>query len=300
MRVARLGYVRIGLQEPQQWVDFSCGLLGMQEAPRADASGAKFVKIDEHPFRYLVEKQGEDKFLCAGWEMDSADEFAALKSRLQGAGVPVEDGSADEAARRCVAAFASAHDPSGNLFEFYHGRTETGTPYTPQLDVQGFRTGEQGMGHLVLPAAPDQEATCAFYCDVLGFGMSDDLTLPPFAPGMPEQRILFMHAGNPRHHSLGLYNFPLPTGCAHVMAEVHSLDEVGRALDRVKKAGVPLLAGLGRHENDLMVSFYAVGPGGIAVEFGYDGKTIDPDTYQATKSTLGDLWGHEYATPDVG
>lgn len=299
MRVARLGYVRIGLTEPQQWVDFACGLLGMELASREDGAGAMFVKMDDHPFRYMIERTGADKLLNAGWEMDSEADFLALKVKLQGAGVAVTQGLPDEAARRCLTAFASASDPSGNVFEFYHGRTEVGVPYMPKLDVKGFKTGEQGMGHLVLPA-PDQEATRAFYCDLLGFGMSDDLTLPPFAPDLPEQRILFLHANNPRHHSLGLYNFPIPTGCAHLMAEVRSLDEVGMALDRVKKASVPLMAGLGRHENDEMVSFYAVGPGGIAVEFGYDGKAINPATYQATKSTLGDIWGHEYATPEVG
>lgn len=300
MRVARLGYVRIGLREPSAWVDFACGLLGMQPAPRSDPEDAVFVKMDDHPFRYMIEKAAEDRFLAAGWEVDGPAAYQALKEKLAMAGHSIEDGSAEDARRRCVAAFAHSVDPCANAFEIYHTRTGTGAAFESPLGVKGFRTGEQGMGHIVLPAAPDQEAARAFYCETLGFGMSDDLTLPAFAPGFPDQRILFLHANNPRHHSLGLYNFPIPSGCVHVMAEVHSLDEVGQALDRVKKAGAPLLASLGRHANDEMVSFYAVGPGGIAVEFGYDGKTIDPASHQATRSTVGDLWGHEYATPEVG
>lgn len=293
MRVGRLGYVRLGLQDPEAGVQFACGLLGMEAVDRADGAGAKFVKMDDHPFRYMIEPSSEDKLLASGWECNSEADYEAAIAALEAANVEVTRGNDEEASRRAVTAYASSSDPSGNPFELYYGRTEMGTPYTPQMDVKGFLTGAMGLGHIVLPA-PNQEETHRFYTDILGFGNSDDLSLPPPAEGAPDQRIIFLHANNPRHHSLGLYNFPVPSGCVHVMAEVGSLDEVGSALDRVTKAGVPLLASLGRHENDEMVSFYAIGPGGIAFEYGYDGKQIDPNTYKATQSTLGDIWGHDY------
>ncbi len=298
MTVARLGYVRIGLNEPQQWVDFTCGLLGMEQVERSGSSDTKFVKMDDHPFRYVVEKSDQQRLLATGWEYDSKDDWSKALDRLSEAKVAVLHGDSEECERRCVANFAEASDPAGNVMELYYGRTEIGTPYNPQLDVKGFRTGIMGLGHIVLPA-PNQDETHKFYTDLMGFRDTDDLTLPPPAPGAPDQRIRFMCANNPRHHSLALYNFPVPSGCVHVMAEVSSLDEVGCALDRVTKAGVPLLASLGRHENDEMVSFYAIGPGGIAFEFGYDGKTIDPQSYQATSSTLGDIWGHDYQMPEA-
>jgi 3,4-dihydroxy-9,10-secoandrosta-1,3,5(10)-triene-9,17-dione 4,5-dioxygenase len=81
------------------------------------------------------------------------------------------------------------------------------------------------------------------------------------------------------------------------MVEVSSLDEVGRAMDRAKAGGYPILASLGRHVNDNMCSFYVVAPGGIAVEYGYDGMLVDWDTYTPTVSTEGDHWGHEYNFP---
>jgi len=268
----------------------------MEEVSREGAGDTKFIKMDDAPFRYMIEKSDETKLLASGWEFDTEPEWAGGVDRVHQHGAQPEAGSDTEAAQRCVTKFHTASDPAGNVFELYFGRTETGTPYTPQLDVKGFETGDMGLGHIVLPA-PNQDEVHAFYTKILGFRDSDDLKLPPPAPGAPDQRIRFLHANNPRHHSLGLYNFPMPTGCVHVMAEVGSLDEVGSALDRVTKAGVPLLASLGRHENDEMVSFYAIGPGGIAVEFGYDGKQIDPENYTATESTRGDFWGHDYQMP---
>ena len=293
MSVARLGYIRFGARQPEQWRDLLCGLLGMQPVHGA-AEGAVFIKMDDHPFRYLAEPYAEDRLLAAGWEFDSKADWQAAIESLRAAGVEVTPG--DNPALREVTEYACAHDPSGNVLELYYGRTNVGAPFQVTPDIKGFKTGEMGLGHLVLPA-PEQDTTATFYRDLLGFGLSDTLTLPPPAANAPDQRILFLHARNPRHHSLGLYNFPIPSGCVHVMAEVGSLDEVGCALDRVNSAGVPLLASLGRHENDEMVSFYALGPGGIAVEFGYDGKMIDPETYEATTSPLGDLWGHDYQMP---
>ena len=253
--------------------------------------------MDEAPFRYMLVRGDEEKLLAAGWGLSSQADFEALSARLEAAGVAVEPGDEAGAARRGVECFATARDPSGNAFEFYHGRAK-GAAFSPGLGVSRFITDEMGLGHLVLPA-PAFDETHAFYKDNLGFGDSDDLALPPFAEGMPDQRVLFLHADNPRHHSLGLYNFPHPAGVVHIMTEVATLDEVGQCLDRVKKAGFPLMADLGRHSNDNMVSFYFFAPGGICLEIGYDGRQIaDWSGFTPTKSTSGDIWGHEYHMPD--
>jgi 3,4-dihydroxy-9,10-secoandrosta-1,3,5(10)-triene-9,17-dione 4,5-dioxygenase len=48
-----------------------------------------------------------------------------------------------------------------------------------------------------------------------------------------------------------------------------------------------------------MCSVYLLAPGGIAVEYGFDGLLIDWQNHMATVSTEGDLWGHEYSFPGV-
>ncbi len=48
-----------------------------------------------------------------------------------------------------------------------------------------------------------------------------------------------------------------------------------------------------------MCSIYILAPGGIAVEYGYDGVLIDWENYVPTVSVEGDLWGHEYHFPGV-
>jgi 3,4-dihydroxy-9,10-secoandrosta-1,3,5(10)-triene-9,17-dione 4,5-dioxygenase len=87
----------------------------------------------------------------------------------------------------------------------------------------------------------------------------------------------------------------VPSGCIHVMAEVDSMDEVGRALDRVGEQGVKLSATLGRHCNDEMVSFYMKTPGGFDLEFGYGGRTVDWSHHSVYEATRVSLWGHDFS-----
>ncbi|MDG2326015.1 MAG: VOC family protein [Halioglobus sp.] len=299
MSVSASGYLRIGSTDVDAWMDFGTGVLGMMDAQREDTGGARFLRLDDHPFRFMVEPAEADGLIATGLEFPDEDAFIRTCEALVEAGHTVTEGSADNAKRRCVTAFATVVDPSGNTIELYWGRELDYTPLISPQGVAGFvtsyqQTGDMGFGHLVLPA-PDFDATSAFYTEIIGMGITDIL----YPPGMEGAKIHFMHANNPRQHSLALFNAPHPLGVVHIMIEVETMDELGRGMDRAKAAGAHFMATLGRHVNDNMCSVYLLAPGGIAVEFGYDGILIDPQTHVATVSTEGDLWGHEYSFPGV-
>ncbi|MDG1522597.1 MAG: VOC family protein [Hellea sp.] len=299
MGIMNLGYVILEMQDPEKWSKFSQDILGFGEAESFGEIGTKYLRMDNAPFRYMVRKGDKDRFLAGGYEISSKSDFEKQIELFEVSGIDVYRGTKDEADCRAVEAFVSVKDPSGNNVEIFYGRAPDKS-FLPGHSIRKFITGAMGLGHMVLPA-PENEATISFYEDLMGFGVSDDLTLPAFAPEMPEQRIYFMHSDNPRHHTLGLYNFPNPTGVIHLMAEMTSMDEVGHCLDRVKAAGLHIFASLGRHANDEMISFYFFAPGGIGFEVGYDGKQIGNwDVYEPTKSVIGDIWGHEYDFPVVG
>lgn len=298
MGVANLGYVVLQMQDPAGWAKFAKSVLGFGAAKSFGHKGAKYLRMDNAPFRYMIIPGDTDRFVASGYQMSSKKAFEAQVATFEAAGIAVTHGSDKEAKHRAVSGFASVTDPSGNVAEIYYGRAKGG-PFTPGHGIRKFKTGQMGLGHLVLPA-PENKETIKFYTKHMGFGVSDDLRLPAFAPGMPEQRVYFMHAGNPRHHTLGLYNFPNPTGVVHIMAEVGNMDEVGACMDRVKAAGLHIFASLGRHSNDEMISFYFFAPGGIGIEVGYDGKQVkDWSKFKPTKSTVSDIWGHEYDFPVV-
>ena len=291
--IESLGYVRIGMGDPGEWAKVGENILGFDALPQPD--GSVHLRMDGAPVRYIIEPAERDGFICAGWEC-APEAFPVLAGRLTEHGLELAAGSPQECAARRVDAFVRAVDPSGNRFEIYHGRHGADSAFRSSIDGVEFVADGLGLGHLVLPAA-DHAGTSAFYQCLLGFAMSDELTLPPPVEGAPGICVHFLHARNPRHHSLGLVNHPAPSGVVHVMVEMTTLDAVGACLDRVNAAELPLTATLGRHVNDGMVSFYFLAPGGIPVEVGYDGKQFDWERFVPTRSTVGDHWGHVYSFP---
>lgn len=292
MSISSLGYLMFSAADPAQWRSFGTDVLGAMEAPGSD-NGVR-LKVDEHPFRLLVEPGGADRLTGMGWELASRKDYEALIAKLEALGLSLRRGDEAGAAKRCVSDYFTTEDPSGNPLEFYYERSGCGGAFTSPIGVSGFVTGEMGLGHVVVPAANALDETHEFYRSVLGFGDSDDLTITPPAEGIPPMRVLFMHADNPRHHSLALFNLPSPTGVAHLMFEMKNIDEVGRCLDRVQSRKMNLMASLGRHCNDNMLSFYVIGPGGVAMEIGCDGLQLDWSDFTPTVSTVPDHWGHAY------
>ena len=100
---------------------------------------------------------------------------------------------------------------------------------------------------------------------------------------------------NPRHHSLAFMPAQTPSGIVHLMIEVEQADDVGLCLDRALRRKVPMSATLGRHVNDLMLSFYMKTPGGFDIEFGCEGSKVDDDDWIARESTAVSLWGHDFS-----
>lgn len=299
MTVAAIGYLRFESTDTSAVMAFCTDVLGLMDADREDSDGARFLRMDQHPFRFMLEPGTRDRLLAIGLEMADAGRWQSACDTLVAAGHSLNTGSQEEAARRCVSAYAAVQDPSGNTVELYHGRQLDYTPFNSPAGVNRFITGcagvnDMGFGHAVI-AAPEIKETTAFYTDLVGLAVCDVLRL-----STPPSQVIFMHADNPRQHSLALYDQPHPVGLVHVMVEVATLDEVGLALDRANRGGHPVIASLGRHVNDNMCSFYVMAPGGIAFEYGYDGLLVqDWDAYTPTLSSSGDLWGHEYHFPGV-
>ncbi len=291
--VRALGYVVVQSAKVDSWRDYAENVLGMQAQ---DATGgALYLKMDERDFRYLIVPGDTDRYLASGWELPDAAALDDTIRALELSGVETVRASAAEAALRRVQAMVWCLDPSGNRHEFFWGVRADFRRFVSPLGVPGFVTGAMGLGHAVLPA-PHFDATDAFLRNVLGFELSDIFRVRfTDDPAEPEKRIHFLHCKNARHHSLAIMDLAVPSGCIHVMAEVDSMDEVGRALDRVAAQGVKLSATLGRHCNDHMISFYMKTPGGFDMEYGYGGLTADWAQHSVYEATRVSLWGHDFS-----
>ena len=293
--IRSLGYLRIESADVAAWREFGVRILGMVEG-RGPEEGALYLRMDDFSARLVIVPGSRDRLLSSGWEVADAAELAAVGQALADAGVAVKAGSPDELAARRVGDLLRFDDPAGNAVEVFCGAA---LEHRPAVSPYGntFVTGEMGMGHVVLPVAGAADAAFAFYTDVLGFRLRDSMRMPAEfvggAPGDPPVWFRFLGCC-PRHHSLALAPMPAPAGIVHLMIEVAALDDVGRALERCTRRGAPVSASLGRHANDLMVSFYVRTPGGFDIEYGTDGRLVDDATWVGRETTAVSLWGHSF------
>ena len=291
--IRSMGYARVASTDLEAWKLFAGKVLGIAEGRGPNAENLYF-RIDEVSARLVVFPSDKDELSCVGWELADHPALQEAREHLQKAGVEFEEGTEEELAERRVQELIRFRDPFDNVFELFHGITYESRPVvTPYAAT--FVTGDQGMGHVVIPVTDDVEAL-RFYTDVLGFRLRDSMSMPgEFVGKEPGSKVWLRFLGvNPRHHSLAFLPMPNPSKCVHIMFEVDKLDDVGRALERVRKHKAPLSATLGRHMNDQMVSFYVKSPAGFDVEFGTEGLQVDDARWVARESTAVSYWGHVF------
>ncbi len=222
-----------------------------------------YLRLDEHHHRLTVHPSDHDDVDYVGWDVGTPENLQAVAAQVEAAGVAVKPATPEEAADRRVVDFAYFTDPNSDVrMELHYGAESVFMPhYHPTRAIEGYKTGDQGLGHAVL-FVPDPEAAARFYEEVLGFGMSDWIIVP----GMGRLGA-FMHC-NTRHHSLAFFANPQPRKKVHhVMMEHLALDDVGSGYDIALQRELVTVT-LGRHLNDHMVSFYFKNPGDWHFEVG--------------------------------
>jgi len=291
--VCALGYIRIRVSDMDRWRSFAAEQIGFAfgEGPE---EGALYLRMDERPGRLILLPGDEDRLEAVGWEVPDPTRFAAVKAAVEHAGIGVKSLGQDELDLRRVEKAIAFEAPGGTPVEVFCGAALDHSPVAAPFGNR-FVTGELGLGHVVLPVT-DLDEAFDFYVNTLGFFNRGSFRLPHIPDEVVRMRFLSV---NPRHHSLAL--FPTPElrapGIMHVMVEVETLDEVGRALDRVNAAGSHLSVTLGRHTNDKMVSFYVHTPGGFDLEVGCEGRLVDQSSYSAEEITADSYWGHAWNLP---
>ena len=293
-----LGYINISTSSIDRWRHFAFGVLGFAEGkgPQNGDASALYLRMDERAARIIVVPGETDRVLTVGWEVRDHSALQRVKAVLDGAGVAFKQLSVAEAGARRVEEVITFEDPAGTTLEVFHGPVLDHSPVITPFGAK-FVTGDQGLGHIVLPAT-DPGGTFDFYTEVLGFRSRGAFRVP-LTPKGPKEfgpvRVRFLGI-NERHHSLAICPaaHQRDPRVVHIMVEVDTLDAVGQALDRINAEGIQLSSTLGRHTNDKMVSFYVRAPGDWDIEFGTDGMRVDETYYTAEEITADSYWGHQW------
>lgn len=252
IRFKHLGYLALNVSDLNKSRTFYEELVGLKidEAP---ADGLVFLRCSQKHHDILLVEGGEPGLKRVGWELEDAKALKAAREHLAEIGLKITEVPAEESKRLGVGeAFRFVEPTAGMVFEFYHEMKAAPAPFEPT------HTRIARLGHLVV-GSPDRVATETFLMDHLNFRVSDRI----------KGLVSFMRAfPNPYHHSFGVATSG-KTCLNHINFMVTVLDDVGSGNNRMKKAGVPITFGPGKHPPSESVFLYFLDPDGLTVEYSY-------------------------------
>ncbi len=300
VKIRELGYIVLAVSDLNAWRLHAENVIG---AMVADAPGGGLrLRIDERDCRLLLKPAESEKLLAMGWLVADQDAYAAALQKAGGLNLQFREGTGDECIERRVTAFFAMTDPAGLTHEIAWGPVVNFRQrFISPAGVSAFLTGDQGLGHLVVGCERGQyDATCDYLRTVLGFKVSnfrsqslDDKPL--------DTPIIWFHCENSRQHTLGLAATSPPGsvqhGCRHINLEVMGMDDVGRAYDRCELHGARIARSLGRHVNDMAISFYLESPSKFLFEYGWGAPRRDwTQEIAYDEGGAGSVWGHKRLT----
>jgi 2,3-dihydroxybiphenyl 1,2-dioxygenase len=287
---AHLGYAVIETEKFSEWARFGRDAIGMHLDD--DSPDRMRFRLDDNECRFLLRRGPAEDVTALGWQLDDDEAFETVMSRVRQHGVPVIEGSGEEAALRGVERLVRFPGPNGLAQEVFTRARSCVEPL--RLSARGgFVTGAAGMGHVAVTTMRPHQVR-GYYSAVFDARLSDyiDETISGV-----KFKIRFLRV-NERHHSVAIAATsrlrlnPIRTRVQHVNVQVAELDDMTSAYQRVKRLGFRMALGIGQHTNDKELSFYAVTPSGFEWELGWNPIVVDEATWEPTTHQGISIWGH--------
>jgi 2,3-dihydroxy-p-cumate/2,3-dihydroxybenzoate 3,4-dioxygenase len=285
-RYKRLGYVALNVTNLARSTAFYRDLVGLDVSDASEQHSALRCSRDHHAL--LLVQAAQPGLKRIAFELESAADLASARDYLNSIGLTVEPVSAEEKkALRLVDALRFRIPGSGLCIELFVQMMFMAKPFEARL------TKIERLGHVVVNVA-DFNGTVGVLNDQLGFRTSD------FVPGFAAFLRCFP---NPLHHSMAVLA-GADNHLNHVNFMVSDIDDIGRAMNRMKAAGVEIVFGPGRHLPSESIFLYFLDPDGMTVEYSFGMETFpeagarEARLLEPVPATL-DTWG-SVATPAFG
>ena len=289
---ARLGYVVVESNRMTAWNRFGADAIGLH-VDALDRDHLRF-RLDDRECRFLIRRGAAEDVVGAGWEVDDHETLEEILGRVHAAGLPVTEGTPDEAALRGVERLWRFPGPKAIATEIFTRPVTTAAPL--RMQNSAFVTGHHGMGHLaVFSTKPEQ--LHAYWNNLLDLRLTDFITE---RVGPVTGKLRFLRAGE-RHHSIAVANIarlpidPIRTSVQHVNIQVAQLEDMLDAYHRVRDLRFAMAWTVGQHTNDRELSFYCVTPSGFELEVGWNPVVITPEleeTWEPSHYKGISIWGH--------
>ncbi|WP_328827766.1 VOC family protein [Streptomyces sp. NBC_00252] len=284
-----LGYVVIETQRFADWRRFGTEAIGMH---RDDLdSGLTRFRLDDQECRFLLRRGPAEDVVATGWHIDDHAAYERIEARVRAHGVPVVEGTAEDAALRGVERLLRFPGPKGITQEICTAPVKAAEPL--RMLASGFVTGDSGMGHIAITSTKPAQLR-GYFDTVFDARLTD--CIDETISGV-KLKIRFLRV-NERHHSIavaavrGLPIDPVRTRVQHLNIQAATLDDVARSYQRVHELGFDMALSVGQHTNDRELSYYARTPSGFEWEVGWNPVVIDETTWQPSTHQGISVWGH--------
>lgn len=274
IRYRKLGRVELNVTDLARSRSFYEGIVGLQHV-RTSASGDELLRCDNEHHSIVLHHSSSAGLRLASFMLEDDSQFTPLQERLNGAGLAVQEVPAAICAEHHQQRAVRVFEPLvGAVVEFYTPLPDSARPFAPTV------ARIQRIGHVVFNTPRAAEAV-AFWRDVLNFRVSD-------AVG---EMITFLRCWpSPWHHGIGIAQSDRAS-LHHVNYMVSDIDDVGRALARLRNAEAPIVFGPGRHPASDSVFLYYLDPDGLTMEYSF-GMEAFPEVHarEARQLPLAPEW----------
>lgn len=289
-RYRRLGYVALNVSDIERTTAFATDIFRLSvqgDSPH----GSRFLRCGVRHHELILTQAPSAGFVRAGWELETPDDVDRAFHHMVEIGLDPQPLAQEQKAILGLSgdlAFRVCEPTTGASFEYYSRMENIASP---RQDATTKFVGDIHFGLVV----PDAKATVRFATEKLGFIASDFVG---------DHLVTLMRAfPNPNHHSFAPVQSP-DGSCKfhHVAFMVEEIDDIGKLLNRCKKAAVDIAFGIGRHPTSGSIHLYIYDPDGMVWEYTL-GMEQFPETGAREPRLMSarpedfDLWG---ATPDPG
>lgn len=255
-RYDKLGYAALNVTDLDRSVHFYQNLMGLDLVAIED--GVAFLRCSRDHHNLVLYRAATPGLRRAAYQVASPADLDLAYAHLQSHGL--EPHWVDEEACRRLNQGPTfrVREPGSMLqLEYYARMTQLALPFEPRL------TKIARIGHVVVASKNYKDAvprlTSAF-----NFAVSDFVV----------DKFSWMRcAPNPLHHSLAM-GYGETNYLHHVNFMVTDIDDVGKALHRLRKAGVEVVFGPGRHLPSTSIFLYFLDPDGMTMEFSFGMEEI--------------------------
>src|ERR1700744_332706 len=164
-----LGYIVIETEKFADWRRFGRDAIGMHlDETLPDVMR---FRLDDNECRFLLRRGPAEDVTALGWEVDGHRTFDDVIARVIGRGVPMTEGSAEEAALRGVERLMRFPGPNGLAQEIFTRALSSHLPLNTAVGG-GFVTGDGGIGHVAVTTKKPHQVR-GYYHTVFDARLSD-------------------------------------------------------------------------------------------------------------------------------